>query len=282
MKEGKKMKALITGASGQLGQELQKYLTERGISFTAYDASEMDILEKDKVEDIINRDKPTIVFHCAAYTAVDKAEDEKELNWTVNVNGTENVATICKDKDLLFVYISTDYVFDGKSKNEYTVDGETHPINEYGKAKLKGEQLVRDIVRKYFIIRTSWVFGEFGSNFVYTMRKLARDRDELTVISDQIGRPTWTRTLTEFMVHLVESEQNYGTYHLSNEGTCSWYEFAKEILKRESITIEPIESKNYPQKAERPKHSVLDLSKSLNTGFIIPHWKDALNEFLEK
>lgn len=276
------MKALITGASGQLGQELQKYLTERDISFTAYDAEEMDILEKNKVEDIICRDKPTVVFHCAAYTAVDKAEDEKELNWAVNVNGTENVSTICKNKDIPFVYISTDYVFDGKSEDEYTVDNKTHPINEYGKAKLKGEQLVRDNVEKYYIIRTSWVFGEFGSNFVYTMKKLAQDRNELTVISDQIGRPTWTRTLSEFMVHLVENEQHYGTYHLSNKGSCSWYEFAKEIINGEPITIKPIESKNYPQKAERPKHSVLDLSKSLDTGFIIPHWKDALNEFLEK
>ncbi|WP_368646153.1 dTDP-4-dehydrorhamnose reductase [Alkalibacterium putridalgicola] len=273
------MKALITGATGQLGQELQKYLTEKEIPYTAYGSSEMDILDKDRVEEIISNDKPTVVFHCAAYTAVDKAEEETELNWAVNVEGTRNVAEVCKEQNILFVYISTDYVFDGKSEEMYRVDDQPNPINEYGKAKLAGEKVVQELLKEYYIIRTSWVFGEFGSNFVYTMKKLAKDRDELTIISDQIGRPTWTRTLTEFMVHLAETEQDYGTYHLSNEGTCSWYEFAEAILKNESVNIKPINSNQYPQKAKRPMHSVLDLSKSKDTGFAIPHWKDALREF---
>ncbi|GEK88403.1 dTDP-4-dehydrorhamnose reductase [Alkalibacterium putridalgicola] len=276
------MKALITGATGQLGQELQKYLTEIKVPYTAYGASEMDILDKDKVEKVISKDKPTVVFHCAAYTAVDKAEEETELNWVVNVEGTRHVAETCKNKDIPFVYISTDYVFDGKSEEMYKVDDQPNPINEYGKAKLAGEKVVQETLKKYYIIRTSWVFGEFGSNFVYTMKKLAKDRDELTIISDQIGRPTWTRTLSEFMIHLVETEQEYGTYHLSNEGTCSWYEFAKGILKDEAVAVKPIESKDYPQKAERPMHSVLDLSKSVKTGYDIPHWKKALSDILEK
>lgn len=276
------MKALITGASGQLGKELQKYLNEKQTLFTAYDSDDMDILNKKKVQEIIHRDNPSVIFHCAAYTAVDKAEEEKKLNWEVNVEGTRNVAEVCKKRNILFIYISTDYVFDGKSEEMYKVDDRPNPINEYGKAKLAGEQVVQELLEEYYIIRTSWVFGEFGSNFVYTMKKLAKDRDELTIISDQIGRPTWTRTLSEFLVHLVETHQKYGVYHLSNEGTSSWFEFAKEILKNESVNVKPIESKDYPQQAERPKHSILDLSKSKKTEFIIPTWQNALSKFTKK
>lgn len=275
------MKALITGATGQLGQEVQKYLTEIEVPFTAYSSSEMDILNKKKVDYIINKDQPTVVFHCAAYTAVDKAEDEKELNWAVNVDGTRHVAETCKSQGIVLVYISTDYVFDGKTDDMYTVDSETNPKNEYGKAKLDGEHVVQETLDKYYIIRTSWVFGEFGSNFVYTMKKLAQERDELTVISDQIGRPTWTRTLAEFMLHVVKTNQDYGIYHLSNEGSCSWFEFAEEILKDETVNVKPVTSDEYPQKAKRPMHSVLDLAKSENTDFSIIHWKDALDTFIK-
>lgn len=273
------MKVLITGATGQLGQEVQNYLDEIEIPYTAYSSSEMNILNKQKVESIINRDQPTVVFHCAAYTAVDKAEEEKELNWNVNVNGTRHVVEACKKENILFIYISTDYVFDGKTDSMYSVDSKTKPINEYGKAKLNGEQVVQETLEEYYIIRTSWVFGKFGSNFVNTMKKLVQERDELTVISDQFGRPTWTRTLAEFMVHVVKTNQDYGIYHLSNEGSCSWYEFAEEILKDETVNVKPITSDEYPQKAERPMYSILDLSKSKNTGFSPIHWKEALNLF---
>lgn len=275
------MKALITGATGQLGQEVQKYLTEIEVPFTAYSSSEMDILNKKKVDYIINKDQPTVVFHCAAYTAVDKAEDEKELNWAVNVDGTRHVAEACKSQGIVLVYISTDYVFDGKTDDMYTVDSETNPKNEYGKAKLNGEHVVQETLDKYYIIRTSWVFGEFGSNFVYTMKRLAQERDELTVISDQIGRPTWTRILAEFMLHVVKTNQDYGIYHLSNEGSCSWFEFAEEILKDETVNVKPVTSDEYPQKAKRPMYSVLDLAKSENTDFSIIHWKDALDAFIK-
>lgn len=274
------MKALITGANGQLGQELQEYLKESAVAFTAYDSTDMNILDKHKVMDAIKRDQPTIVFHCAAYTAVDKAEDEgKEMNWAVNVEGTANVAEACKAKDTPMVYISTDYVFDGETENHYTEDDVTNPKNEYGKAKLAGEEKVKEILKKYYIIRTSWVFGAYGNNFVYTMKRLAKERKRLTVINDQRGRPTWTRTLAEFMFYLVNSKQPYGVYNLSNEGSCSWYEFAEEILKDEPTEIDPITSDDYPQKAKRPKHSILDLSKAHATGFLLLSWKEALNLF---
>ncbi|SEI77243.1 dTDP-4-dehydrorhamnose reductase [Alkalibacterium gilvum] len=274
------MKVLITGASGQLGRELQKYLKEINIRFMAYDSDDMNILNKEKINQRFKEDKPTVVFHCAAYTAVDKAEEEKEINWSVNVDGTRNVAEMCKRYNLPLIYISTDYIFDGQTNDEFKVDSKANPLNEYGKAKLAGEHIVEETLEEYYIIRTSWVYGEFGNNFVYTMKKLALSHNELTVISDQIGRPTWTRTLAEFMLYLVMTSQEYGCYHLSNDGTSSWYTFAKEILKEDNISIKPIESENYPQKAERPKHSVLDLSKTRATGFKIPHWKDALNEFM--
>lgn len=276
------MKALITGANGQLGQEMQKYLEELDISYTAYGSSELNILEEEKVSQTIQADDPTVVFHCAAYTAVDKAEDEgKKKNWAVNVDGTKNVAEACKAADIPFVYISTDYVFDGTSPDMYSVNDQPNPINEYGKAKLAGEQVVQETLEDYYIIRTSWVFGEFGQNFVYTMKRLAGQHDELTVISDQIGRPTWTRTLVEFMVYLVQTKQEYGIYHLSNNGECSWYDFAVEILKDESVSVRPIESKDYPQKAARPMHSVMELSKSASTGYKIIRWQEALNRFLK-
>lgn len=276
------MTYLITGGAGQLGTELSLLLENNKSPFIAYNSEEMNILNKKSIEKKISTEKPTVVFHCAAYTAVDKAEDDdKELNWVVNVEGTRNVAEVCKSFDIPFVYVSTDYVFDGQSSDEFKEDDDKHPLNQYGKAKLAGERVVLDTLDKYWIIRTSWVFGEYGNNFVFTMKKLAEKYDELTVIDDQIGRPTWTRTLAEFMLYLVEKNQPFGTYHLSNEGSCSWYEFAKEILKDEPVKVQPIKSKDYPQKAERPKISVMNLDKSKNTGFVIPHWKEALNQFKE-
>lgn len=276
-------KYLVTGAKGQLGTELCHLLDEKNADYTAYDSSEMDITDRKVVFDRVEKDNPEVIFHCAAYTAVDKAEDEgKELNWKVNVDGTKNVAEAAKEVGATMVYISTDYVFDGTNPGEYQVDDPTNPKNEYGKAKLAGEQAVKETLTHYYTIRTSWVFGKYGHNFVYTMLRLAKTHDKLTVVNDQVGRPTWTRTLAEFMWYLVTTHQDYGTYQLSNEGSCSWYEFASEILKDKHIDVEPVTSDQYPQKAYRPKYSVMSLHKSEQTNFKIPNWQDTLESLLKE
>lgn len=276
------MHYLITGANGQLGQEVVNELKKSHASYAAFDSSEMDILDQERIDEVFQKEKPTVVFHCAAYTAVDQAEEKTDLNWAVNVEGTKNIALACKKYDATMVFISTDYVFDGTNPNMYKETDETNPQNEYGKAKREGEKLVQSILKQYYIVRTSWVFGQFGNNFVFTMEKLAKDRPELTIISDQIGRPTWTKTLADFMIHLATEKPAYGLYHLSNEGSCSWFEFAQEILEEKEVNVRPILSEDYPQKAKRPKHSILDLNKAKATGFDIPDWKTALNLFYEQ
>ena len=178
------------------------------------------------------------------------------------------------------VYISTDYVFDGTNSDEYQVDDPTNPKNEYGKAKLAGERAVKEKTDDYYIIRTSSVFGKYGKNFVYTMLRLAKDHDKLTVVDDQVGRPTWTRTLAEFMTYLVDHKAPFGIYQLSNEGSCSWYEFAKEILKNQDIDVAPVPSEAYPQMAYRPRYSIMSLDKAEETGFRIISWQEALKGFL--
>lgn len=274
-------KILITGANGQLGTELRNLLDERGVAYDAFDSKDMDITDQQAVDARFDALKPAVVYHCAAYTVVDKAEDEgKQVNWRVNEDGTRNVAVAAKRVGAKLVYISTDYVFDGTNSDEYQVDDPTNPKNEYGKAKLAGERAVKEETDDYYIIRTSWVFGKYGKNFVYTMLRLAKDHDKLTVVDDQFGRPTWTRTLAEFMTYLVDHEEPFGTYQLSNENSCSWYEFAKEILKDQDVEVAPVPSEEYPQKAYRPRHSIMSLSKAEETGFEIISWQEALQQFL--
>ena len=272
---------LITGGNGQLGTELRQLLDENGQAYVSTDYNDLDITNKEAVDCYISELKPTVIYHCAAYTAVDKAEDEgKAANEAVNVLGTKHVAEAAEANGAILYYISTDYIFDGTSDEEYTVDAIPNPKNEYGRAKLEGEKLVQAICSNYYIVRTSWVFGEFGPNFVYTMKRLAETYPKLTVVADQIGRPTWTRTLAEFLVHLSETKAAYGIYHLSNDDSCSWHEFASEILKDTAVEVAPVTSEEYPQKAYRPRHSVMDLSKAKGTGFEIPSWKEALQNFL--
>ena len=276
------MTILITGSKGQLGMELQKLLDEKGMNYTATDSGEMDITNKTAVDAFFQKVNPTLVFHCAAYTAVDKAEDEgKDLNEKVNAIGTKTIAEAAEAHGAVMVYISTDYVFDGNNSKEYTEIDQANPQNEYGRMKYEGEQWVQNICSKYYIIRTSWVFGEFGNNFVYTMLRLAKTHPVLTVVDDQIGRPTWTRTLAAFMLHVLDTDAVFGLYHLSNDGSCSWYEFACEILKDYDVEVKPVSSAEYPQKAYRPKHSIMDLSKAKATGFQIPTWKEALSQFID-
>ncbi|MGM0215603.1 dTDP-4-dehydrorhamnose reductase [Enterococcus sp. AZ109] len=274
---------LLTGGNGQLGTELRKLLDEKGWEYISTDADVLDITDADKTMAYITELKPELVYHCAAYTAVDKAEDEgKELDEKINVDGTRNVANAAKAAGSKLVYISTDYVFDGTRKDGmYQVDDTTNPQSEYGRTKWLGEKAVQEIMEDYYIIRTSWVFGIYGHNFVYTMQRLAQTHKQLTVVNDQFGRPTWTRTLAEFMAFVIEKEAPFGVYHLSNENSCSWYEFAKEILKDTDVEISPVTSEEYPQKAKRPQYSVMDLSKAKELGFEIPTWQEALEQFLK-
>lgn len=273
---------LLTGGNGQLGTELRHLLDEKGVKYVSTDAKEMDITDAQATMDYITNLKPTVIYHCAAYTAVDKAEDEgKALDEKINVDGTRNVALAAKEVGATLVYISTDYVFDGKLKDgEYAVDAPINPLNEYGRTKALGEKAVQEIMDDYYIIRTSWVFGKYGHNFVFTMQKLAETRDELTIVNDQFGRPTWTRTLAEFMYFVIDQKAPFGIYHLSNDNACSWYEFAKEILKDTDIKVSPVTSEQFPQKATRPQYSVMDLSKTKALGFKIPTWQEALQGML--
>lgn len=274
---------LLTGGNGQLGTELRHLLDEKGVKYVSTDAKEMDITDAQATMDYITNLKPTVIYHCAAYTAVDKAEDEgKALDEKINVDGTRNVALAAKEVGATLVYISTDYVFDGKLKDgEYAVDAPINPLNEYGRTKALGEKAVQEIMDDYYIIRTSWVFGKYGHNFVFTMQKLAETRDELTIVNDQFGRPTWTRTLAEFMYFVIDQKAPFGIYHLSNDNACSWYEFAKEILKDTDVKVLPVTSEQFPQKATRPQYSVMDLSKAKALGFHIPTWQEALQGMLQ-
>lgn len=271
---------LITGSNGQLGNELRNLLDSRGVEYVAAGSKELDITKYDEALAFIEKVNPDVIYHCAAYTAVDKAEDEgREQNYLVNAEGTKNIALAAKKVGAKFVYISTDYVFDGTSSFEYLPEAATNPQNEYGRAKLEGENFVKEILDEYYIIRTSWVFGKYGNNFVYTMNRLADSYPRLTIVADQFGRPTWTKTLAEFMTYLVDNNAEYGVYHLSNDNSCSWHEFAVEILKDRDVEVAAIESKDFPQKAYRPKYSVMNLDKAKATGFKIPTWQEALEEF---
>ena len=274
---------MITGVNGQLGKELRRLLNEQGIAFDALTEKELDITDLIAVKTKVAELQPEVLYDCAAYTAVDKAEDEgKALNWLVNVEGTKNLAQVAAEQGVKLVYVSTDYIFDGTNKGEYLEDDPANPKNEYGRAKWAGEEAVRHSGADYYIVRTSWVFGEFGHNFVFTIQNLAKAHDKLTVVNDQFGRPTWTRTLAEFMVYLVRTHATLGTYQLSNDNTATWYDFAKEILKNTDVEVIPIASDQFPQKAYRPRHSVLNLNKAKATGFLIPDWKSTLEKFLSE
>lgn len=275
------MKILITGGNGQLGNELQHLLDERNIAYEAADVATLDITKPEMVEEYFAKNRPEVVYHCAAYTAVDKAEGEgKEANELINATGTEIVAKACEKYAATLVYISTDYVFNGEKKTEYFPDDPKGPKNEYGRAKLLGEQAVQKYCSKYYIVRTAWVYGQWGHNFVYTMQNLAKTHDVLTVVDDQVGRPTWTRTLAEFITYLVDNKIAYGVYHCCNDGECSWYDFASEILKDKDVEVKPVTSDQFPQDAFRPSYSVMHLAKE--TGFKFPQWQDALHEFLSE
>ena len=278
------MKVLVTGVKGQLGYDVMAELAKRNIEAIGVDIDEMDITDKISVEKVIGEAAPDVVVHCAAYTAVDAAEGNEALCRRVNADGTRNIAEVCKKLDCKMVYISTDYVFDGQGTRPWEPDDERHPLNVYGQTKYEGELAVQENLSKYFIVRIAWVFGKNGKNFVKTMLKLAETHDKLTVVNDQFGSPTYTYDLARLLVDMIQTDK-YGIYHATNEGICTWYEFACEIFRQAGVKIEvtPVPASEYPAKAKRPENSRLDKSKLTENGFErLPSWQDALGRYLKE
>ena len=278
------MNIVVTGVKGQLGHDVVNELNKRGYTnVLGIDIADLDITNKLDVESFFNKNKPSVIVHCAAYTAVDKAEDNKDLCMTVNVEGTKNLVEIAKKYDSKIVYISTDYVFDGTKPSEYEVSDQPNPKSVYGESKYLGE-IETQKHTKHFIVRISWVFGKNGQNFVKTMLRLGKERESLNVVHDQVGSPTYTLDLSRLLVDMIETEK-YGTYHATNEEICTWYEFTKEIFKLSNINIpvNPITTDQYPTKAMRPKNSRMSKQSLVNNGFEkLPSWKDALKRYLKE
>lgn len=279
------MKVLVTGVKGQLGFDVVKELEKRGHTAIGTDVDSMDITDAEKVREVITAALPDAVIHCAAYTAVDAAEDNVELCRRINADGTRNIAQVCKDLNIKMIYISTDYVFDGEGTQFWNPDDERHPLNVYGQTKYEGELAVESLLEKYYIVRIAWVFGVNGKNFIKTMLNLGKSRDHLTVVCDQVGSPTYTYDLSRLLVDMAETDK-YGRYHATNEGLCSWYEFACEIFKQagyDHVTVSPVSSAEYPAKAKRPSNSRMNKDKLAENGFEkLPTWQDALQRYLKE
>ncbi len=291
------MKVLVTGAGGQLGYDVMLELQKRGIECVGSDRSgaddkpyrmvSFDITDKDQVEKVIKEEQPDAVIHCAAWTNVDAAEDEENqaLVRLINADGARNIAEVCKDIDAKMIYISTDYVFDGQGTEPWDPDSKEYaPINFYGQTKLEGEQAVVENLDKYFIVRISWVFGQNGKNFIQTMINLGKTHDELRVVNDQIGSPTYTVDLARLLVDMVQTDK-YGYYHATNSGEfISWADFATEIFKQAGMDtkVTPVTTEEYGlSKAKRPFNSRLSKAKLVAAGFEeLPTWKDALSRYL--
>ncbi len=272
---------LVFGASGQLGTCLQTIASRKEIKNIIFlPEQEADILDLPKLKTVFETYKPDYIINCAAYTAVDKAEDDVEMARKINKTGAQNLAQYCKEFGATMVHVSTDFVFEGKHPNLLVETDIAQPINIYGLTKLEGEQDIEAILPQHFIIRTSWLYSEYGNNFVKTMLKLGAERDELKIIGDQIGTPTYAIDLAEAILTIIASHQNnYGIYHYSNEGVTSWYDFAKGIfdISGTEVNVLPIRTYQYPTKATRPLFSVMDKSKIKNTfGLHIPYWRDSL------
>ena len=280
------MRVLVTGAKGQLGSDLLCELSKRNIESVGIDIEDLDITDaaatKKLIEDINNKTKLDAIIHCAAYTAVDAAEDNEALVTKINAEGTKNIAEVAKTLDVAMMYISTDYVFDGEGKRPWEPDDKRAPLNVYGMAKYKGELYVEELVKKYFIVRISWVFGLHGNNFIKTMLRLGKERGAVSVVNDQIGSPTYTPDLSRLLVDMIVRDK-YGRYHATNEGLCSWYDFAVEIFKQAKldVAVTPVSSDAFPVKAKRPHNSRMDKSKLTENGFeLLPPWQDALRRYL--
>ncbi len=278
------MKVLVTGVTGQLGHDVAEELGRRGVECLAVGSREMDLTDAGAVRRVVESYRPDAVIHCAAYTAVDKAEDDADRCLDVNGKGTLALARAAADVGAKVLYISTDYVFHGDGEAPFEVDAPVAPVNLYGLSKLFGEQAVQMVTEKYFIVRISWVFGKNGNNFVKTMLRLGAEREEISVVADQWGSPTYTKDLAPLLCDMIETEK-YGVYHATNEGVTCWADFAQEIMRAAGLScqVRPIPSEAYPTRATRPKNSRLS-KKSLDAaGFHrLPSWQDALERYLGK
>ncbi len=279
------MKVLVTGVKGQLGYDVVRELQKRGHEAVGVDIDEMDITDAAAVERVMTEVQPDAVIHCSAYTAVDRAEEDIEICRRVNVDGTENIAKICKKLGCKMLYLSTDYIFSGDGERPWEPDDEASPLNAYGQSKYDGELALKKYVEKYFIVRISWVFGINGNNFIKTMLRLGRENGAVKVVDDQIGSPTYTYDLARLLVDMIESDR-YGAYHATNEGICSWYEFAKEIFRAagmDNVSVTPVKSGEFPVKAKRPKNSRMSKEKLVTNGFsLLPAWQDAVARYIKE
>ena len=279
------MKVLVTGAKGQLGTDLMNELEKRGIESIGVDVQEMDITDKEACMRVISESKADAVIHCAAYTAVDAAEDNVDLCRKINGEGTRNVALACQATGAKLMYISTDYVFDGQGTRPWEPDDSRSPLNVYGQTKYEGELAVEELVEKFFTVRIAWVFGVAGKNFIKTMLRLGKERGAVSAVDDQVGSPTYTYDLARLLVDMIQTDY-YGRYHATNEGFCSWYEFACEIFRQagmDEVKVTPVSSDQFPVKAVRPANSRMSKAKLEENGFEpLPTWQDALGRFLKE
>ncbi|MCM3378785.1 MULTISPECIES: dTDP-4-dehydrorhamnose reductase [Shouchella] len=276
-------RVLITGAGGQLGHDLVSQFSLNGYQVFGLTRQDLDITDQDMVKSVFEKIKPDLVIHAAAYTAVDQAESDVDDAFRVNAIGTRNVAVEANRYNAKVVYVSTDYVFNGQAREPINEFSPVAPIGIYGQSKLAGENYIRDLCNQFFIVRTSWVYGSHGNNFVKTMLKLGQEKEEIGVVADQIGSPTYTVDLAKSIVEIGATEK-FGIYHVSNSGSCSWYEFAKAIFEIGGIDVKvkALSTEEFPRPAKRPAYSVFDhMGLRLNGFKKTPHWRDALKDFLQ-
>ncbi len=276
---------LVYGGFGQLGQcfqDIEKKDGNKGLNFIFLSSNDGDILDIKKIEHLFSKYLPTYVINCAAYTNVDNAEDHIDSSSAINVIGVANLVKYCDIFKSILIHISTDFVFDGTQSFPLRENDATNPLGVYGQTKLDGEKEITNLMSHYFIIRTSWLYSEFGNNFLKTIQRLSKERNQLSVVCDQIGTPTYGVDLAKFIIYLILNKKtDYGIYHFSNEGVASWYDFAYEILKNTCFDVLPINTEEFPTKAIRPKYSVLDKKKLKDTfSYSIPYWKESLNQCL--
>ena len=275
------MKVLVTGVKGQLGYDIVNECNSRGIEAVGVDIEEMDITNTIQVNQVIKDACVDAVIHCAAWTAVDNAEEQEMLCRKVNRDGTANIASVCNELNIPMMYFSTDYVFDGQGEEPWKEYSERHPLNVYGQTKYEGELEVEKL-EKYFILRISWVFGVNGQNFIKTMLRLGKERGAVSVVNDQVGSPTYSYDLAKLCVDMIQTDK-YGVYHATNQGYCSWYEYACEIFKEAGmdVSVTPVDSSMFPVKAVRPKNSRMNQTELDKNGFErLPEWRDALKRYL--
>ncbi|MBU9706517.1 dTDP-4-dehydrorhamnose reductase [Paenibacillus sp. AK121] len=284
------MKVLVTGASGQLGQDVVSVFQAQGHNVVGYDREQLDITDLEQAVKIVGQYQPDAVIHCAAYTAVDAAESDVDGTYQVNATGTRNMALAAEKAGAKLVYISTDYVFDGMAEQPYHEYDHTNPQSIYGKSKRAGEVLTQTLSSRYFIVRTSWVYGFHGNNFVKTMLKLGQEKPHLQVVNDQKGSPTYTVDLARFLAELVQTEK-YGIYHASNSGSCTWYEFTQAIFQdavelmgvQIMATLEPCSTEQFPRPAARPRNSVMEhIAIRTNGLHDLRDWREALQDFMKE